>query len=142
MWCTNFSDRMISWHQLRADCEQGPLRQSLERINAWWYHAPWSSYYLHWDDRGDWPNPWQLLEDNIYCSLARALGMLYTVSMLENRGDLDEIVLADVVNDNLVFVNDGKYILNWSADTIVNIHPGPQNPARSIRKQDLAHKIN
>jgi hypothetical protein len=92
----------------------------LEDINSWWFYAPWRPYYLHWDDQNTWPDPWQLLSDDIYCEVARGLGILYTVTLLD-RADLAPaslILTAD--GTNLVQVGREKYILNWEANTVVN----------------------
>ena len=120
MWPANFASRLESWNQLRDSCQTLPLEQALQAINSWWFDVPWRPYYLHWDDQPNWPNPWQLLSDNHYCDLARALGILYTITLLD-RADLGDatLVLTDQ-GDNLVQVAKSKYILNWDRDTIVN----------------------
>lgn len=120
MWPANFASRLDSWNSLRESCQTLPIEQALAAINEWWFDAPWKPYYLHWDDLKDWPDPWQLLSDNYYCDLARALGILYTITLLD-RADLGdaEVVLTES-GDNLVLVAKEKYILNWDRDTIVN----------------------
>jgi hypothetical protein len=120
IWPDLFSDRLSSWNLLREQCQNLPARSALEHINAWWFRAPWQPYYLHWDDQITWPDPWQLLSDDIYCDLARGLGILYTITLLD-RADLApaELVLTQD-NVNLVLVAKEKYILNWQADQIVN----------------------
>ena len=120
MWPINFALRLESWNTLRDRCQTLPLEQALEAINTWWFDVPWRPYYLHWDDQPKWPDPWQLLSDNHYCDLARALGILYTITLLD-RADLGDatLVLTDQ-GDNLVQVSKSKYILNWDRDTIVN----------------------
>jgi hypothetical protein len=120
MWQTNFGDRLADWNQLRTQCQTGSVDSVLQNINIWWFAVPWRPYYLHWDDQPNWPDPWQLLSDNHYCDLARALGILYTITLL-NRADLGDatLVLTDQ-GDNLVLVSKSKYILNWDRDTIVN----------------------
>jgi len=78
------------------------------------------AYHLHWDDQDTWPDPWELLSDNLYCDVARGLGILYTISLLEHPDLTDaELVLTDE-GHNLVLVNKRKYILNWDAENIVN----------------------
>jgi hypothetical protein len=96
------------------------LESALDAINAWWFSAPWQPYYLHWDDQATWPDPWQLLSDNVYCDLARALGILYTITLLD-RADMAsaELILTED-GDNLVQIAKEKYILNWKPDTVVN----------------------
>lgn len=120
MWANNFTTRLTSWNQLREQAQLLPVEQALELINAWWFNVPWKPYYLHWDDQEIWPDPWQILSDNIYCDLARGLGILYTITLLD-RADLTSATLVlTEQGDNLVLVENLKYILNWDRDTIVN----------------------
>jgi hypothetical protein len=122
-WPITFESRLDSWTQLRNQVNYLPVDPALEAINAWWFAAPWTGYHLHWDDRADWPDPWQLLDDNIFCEVARGLGILYTITLLE-RADMEsaELVLTQS-GHNLVLVDKSKYILNWDKTTIVNINP-------------------
>jgi hypothetical protein len=120
MWPQTFDSRLESWNLLRNQCKQLPVKTSLEKINQWWFGSPWRSYYLHWDDQETWPDPWQLLSDNIFCEVARGLGILYTINLLD-RADLapSELILTQD-NANLVLATKEKYILNWQSDQIVN----------------------
>jgi hypothetical protein len=120
MWPATFDNRLASWAQLRDHTQALPLEQALITINRWWFNSPWRPYYLHWDDVKTWPDPWQLLSDNVYCDLARGLGIVYTISMLD-RGDMTPATLVLTEDGtNLVQVAKEKYILNWEADQIVN----------------------
>ena len=120
MWYPDFADRLESWAGLRTTVQSQSLEQALLTINQWWVKTPWQAYYLHWDDQPMWPDPWQLLEDNVFCEVARGLGILYTISMIDHP----EIASADLVTTvdgyNLVQINKGIYILNWERDSIVN----------------------
>jgi hypothetical protein len=123
MWPQTFDSRLESWNLLRNQCKQLPVKTSLEKINQWWFGSPWHPYYLHWDDQSDWPDPWQLLSDNIYCDLARGLGILYTISLLDHDDMADATLVLTKEGDNLVLVAKEKYILNWNKDLIVNNRP-------------------
>ena len=120
MWPRDFDKRLKSWTELRSKSQNADLDAALSMINSWWFGAPWRNYHLHWDDQPTWPDPWQLLHDDIYCDLARGLGILYTISMIDHK-DLTsaELVLTDQ-DYNLVLVNQGKYILNWDVEVTVN----------------------
>ena len=123
MWPATFDARLKAWHNLRNQCESLDVESALTTINAWWFTAPWQPYYLHWDDQPKWPDPWQLLSDNVYCDLARGLGIVYTISLLDRADMADtELVLAED-GTNLVLVAKEKYILNWNKDLIVNNKP-------------------
>lgn len=139
MWQKTFSERLAAWAVLRQSCTTVDRAQVLDQINSWWQQTPWIPYHLHWDDRPTWPDPWQLLDDNLYCSLARALGIMYTIAMLD-RTDLQDVVLVEVDSDNLVLIDNGKYILNWDGGEAVNINPGTQL-RHQISLQELQKQI-
>ena len=140
MWHKNFGDRLAAWNQLRTQSLALPVDQALVTINSWWFQTPWMPYHLHWDDRANWPDPWQLLEDNLFCSLARGLGILYTIAII-NHADIDLAELVEVDGDNLVLINNSKYILNWDRDEIVNINLGMKNLRRSVSLEQIQQQI-
>ena len=140
MWHRQFSDRLSSWTELRTTCSQLPVEQALANINKWWFNAPWTPYHLHWDEQLTWPDPWQLLDDNIFCPLARGLGILYTITMLE-RSDMQDAVLIEVGSDNLVQFAGGKYMLNWDPDDIVNINLSRLKVRHSVSQDQIKKQI-
>lgn len=140
MWCATFDARLASWACLRNQVADLPVEKTLTAINQWWFQAPWCAYHLHWDDQKDWPDPWQLLSDNIYCPVARGLGILYTIAMLD-RADLQDACMIEYQSDNLVLVNKEKYILNWDPDQVVNISLGKSKPRRQVSQEQIKQKI-
>ena len=120
MWPTTFGSRLENWNLLRDQCQNLPIDRALDDINRWWFQAPWKPYYLHWDDHATWPDPWQLLSDNIYCDVARGLGILYTINLLDRADLASASLVLTHEGHNLVLVEKEKYILNWEPDTIVN----------------------
>ena len=119
-WPATFEARLDSWNQLRTQVADQPVESALETINSWWFRSPWTAYHLHWDDQITWPDPWQLLSDNMYCEVARGLGILYTITCL-NRGDMDSAELVLTNDDrNLVLLDKSKYILNWDRTVVLN----------------------
>jgi hypothetical protein len=120
MWPKEFADRLSAWSALRARAQSVDCQEALEIINAWWHQTPWKPYYLHWDDQPRWPDPWQLLSDDVYCDVAKGLGILYTISLLDRADMVDAELVLTESGDNLVLVQERKYILNWSPDSVVN----------------------
>jgi hypothetical protein len=136
MWPKTFGARLESWNLLRDQCQNLPIKQALEDINTWWFRAPWCPYYLHWDDQSIWPDPWQLLSDDVYCEVARGLGIMYTVTLLD-RADMTPVDLFLTSDErNLVQVGQTKYILNWESDSVVNTFQ-----AVKIKRQYQQHQI-
>ena len=140
MWPRNFEDRLTAWNQLRQSTQNLPLESCLVEINQWWFRTPWCAYHLHWDDRPTWPDPWQLLSDNIFCPLARGLGILYTIALID-RPDLTDTTLIDTGSDNLVLIPGEKYILNWDSNEIVNINLGQYKVRHSVAQSEIKQQI-
>jgi hypothetical protein len=136
MWPATFGERLDSWNRLRESCQSFPIETALTAINQWWFSAPWRPYYLHWDDQSSWPDPWQLLSDNVYCDLARGLGIVYTISMLDRADMADAMLVLTEDDGNLVRVAKEKYILNWKAEDIVNTFTKVK-----IKRQYQQHQI-
>jgi len=79
------------------------------------------THHLHPHDIDNWPDPWELLSENTYCEVARALGMCYTLYLI-GVNDI-ELVLArnDTAEDVvLVLVDNAKYILNYWPNTVIS----------------------
>ena len=140
MWPRTFDARLASWSQLRSVVANMPIDQCLHAINAWWFDTPWRAYHLHWDDQAIWPDPWQLLDDNLFCGLARGLGMLYTISLLD-RPDIQDAELIDTGSDNLVLVHQKKYILNWDRDQLLNINLTPFETRHRLSQEHIKTQI-
>ena len=136
MWPADFATRLEAWNNLRTQTQNLSVESTLATINNWWFNVPWKPYYLHWDDQQTWPDPWQLLSDNYYCDLARALGILYTISLLDRADMADARLVLTEDGSNLVLVAKEKYILNWDRDTIVNT-----NQAVKIKKQYTQEEV-
>ena len=142
MWHQRYEDRLASWCQLREKNQHNDLETALLAINDWWQAAPLSNHYLHWDDRRNWPDPWDLLADNIYCSVAKALGIVYTIHLIERPDILDmQLAQSQDGNDNLVLINQGKYILNWAWGEMLNISSEHINIKRVLEAQVVTKNI-
>ena len=136
MWANTFEQRLEAWALLRNQVAELDTKPALEHINLWWHNCPWKPYYLHWDDQPNWPDPWQLLSDNHYCDVARGLGILYTITLLDRADLTDATLVLTATGDNLVLVNKSKYILNWDKDTVVNTIQ-----EATIKKQLTQHQV-
>ena len=113
--------RLKAWHELRKKLAGAPTQTQCIEIDKFWQAVPVNNYYLHTDYIKDWPTPWELLSDNVYCNYSRALGMIYTLLLLSTKN----IELVEAKDDNsnevvLVLVDDAKYVLNYWPGTVVN----------------------
>lgn len=117
----NYDARLKGWADLRKSLENKDIETTCLKIDDWWQKAPIVSHYLHPEDLIDWPGPWELLNDNTYCTIARGLGMYYTL-LLTGINSID-FVLGKDDNDedvSLVMVDHAKYILNYYPNTVLS----------------------
>jgi hypothetical protein len=117
----NYDERLKNWYSLRKTIENSDIKTICVEVDKWWQQAPLVSHYLHPHDIDNWPDPWELLFENTYCEVARALGMCYTLSLI-GVNDI-ELVLArnDTAEDVvLVLVDNAKYILNYWPNTVIS----------------------
>ena len=118
---SSYDNRLQSWYNLRNQIKHYDLSQQCVEIDKWWQQTPLLTHYLHPSDLPNWPGPWELLVENTYCTLARGLGMCYTL-LLMNITDI-EYVLAKDIDDNdtsLVLVDNAKYLLNYWPSTVIS----------------------
>lgn len=102
-----------------------PLESALDLCAQNWAVAPEAAWYLEPAEVESWPDPWTLVQDNYWCPLAKALGMLYTLHLSGHGPELDLSikVYADTKNKvrhNLVWIDEGKYVLNSEDAMVLN----------------------
>jgi len=131
MWPITFEERLQQWHALRVSAAKLSGEERYLVINDWWFRAPMINRNLHWDAYPEWPGPWDLLDENRWCSLARALGICYTLMMIDESYQ-HRLTLDHGDGDNLVLVDDGKYILNWCPRELLNIHSQHFTPSQQL----------
>lgn len=116
-------ERLRSWQDFRTTIGQKPFEQALKDTQHLWSYAPYVAHYLTTDQLSTWPDPWELLYENYYCDLAKALGIVYTLYLSSHRPDIEIRIYQDPNSKetyNLVLVDQGKYVLNMIHDEVVN----------------------
>jgi hypothetical protein len=136
MWPATYEARLLDWQRLRQQSNNLTLPQQLLLINDWWMRAPIVNRTILWDDPTKWPDPWQLLTNSGYCELARALGIVYTIMLLDKQL-YSALGIINNGQDNLVLVDNGKYILNWAPGETLNTHSTPLTVQYTINSTDL-----
>jgi hypothetical protein len=117
----NYDTRLRSWYELRKKIESLDTETKCVEIDHWWQDAPLVNHHLHILDSNNWPGPWDLLVENTYCTVARALGMCYTL-LLAGEKDIELVEATDKTGDDvvLVLVDNAKYILSYWPDTVLS----------------------
>ena len=123
MWNQLPSERLRVWQDFRKSISEKSFEQALNDTQHLWSYAPYVAHYLTTDHIEEWPGPWELVYENHYCDLAKALGIIYTIQLSEHQTNIEIRIYKDpstMEPYNLVFVDDGKYVLNYLHDEVVN----------------------
>jgi hypothetical protein len=124
MWKLSAPERLERWKRFRQGLSEMDHASALDAIAEFWGSAPFVPFYLEYDQPDVWPDPWLLLTENYYCDLAHALGIVYTMYLSEHSGhDVQLRVLSDPETRrqyNLVWIDEGKYVLNFKHHVVVN----------------------
>ena len=117
----SYIDRLREWRDLRNSIKSQTLEQQCIAIDHWWQQAPVVNHHYHWHDTNQWTDPWEMLSENIYCPLTRAVGMCYTM-LMNDINDIELIHAQDQCAEDhyLVIVNNAKYVLNYWPDTVIS----------------------
>ena len=121
MWPQDFQTRLREWRQLRLDLKDISLEEQLNTINQWWSRAPRVNNYIHWNDKSNWLGPWELLAEPGYCELASALGLAYTILLVNRTADVCITKAVDECgSDCIILVVNNEYILNWDLSSVIS----------------------
>lgn len=136
-----FINRLSSWRDLRHKISLLASEERYQKLDEWWQQAPLINHHLHPMDIENWPNPWELLSDNQYCYLTRAVGICYTLIM--NDIECEIIIAKDRQAEELplVLVDKPKYILNYWPNTVLSNKLSDFSIQRSISTTVLKTKI-
>ena len=113
-----YEARLQSWHDLKEDIKNSDLRSKCIKIDKWWQNAPTVNHYLHLKDTQNWPDPWELLVENLYCNVAKALGMCYTLYMTGEENFRMVTASDKMGNDVLLILVNNEHILNYWPNTV------------------------
>ena len=123
MWNLLPSERLRCWHDFRNSINKENFEEAIKQTSHLWSYAPYVNHYLTTDQIDNWPGPWELVYENYYCDLAKALGMLYTIYLSSHQCELEIRIYNDPSTKeqyNLVYIDKGKYVLNYVYDEVVN----------------------
>ena len=124
MWANGPEERLLSWREFREHISKLSKEEAILETARLWSLAPISNQYLAADLIEDWPDPWQLIHYNQYDDISITLGMIYTLTLADDRfNDVVFKVLQDINNNtnyHTAWFDEGDYILNYEYSEVIN----------------------
>ena len=125
MFKLSTNERLARWKQFREEINKLSLIDAIQETQYFWQKCPFTPFYLDIENPNNWPDPWQLITENFYCDIAKALGIVYTLH-LSNHSTVINPEIRVYYNYKtrysycIAWFDDGKYIVNLTEDTVVN----------------------
>jgi len=125
MWTLRSDDRLHEWKLFRSSLDALTFEQALQKTVSLWSFAPIVAHYLDRIDPACWPTPWELVSENNFDDIGKAVGMIYTLSLSSHRKNhsfqlLSASTNSGLENYNLVSIDEGKYILNFTFNEVIS----------------------
>jgi|SaaInlV_100m_DNA_5_1039725.scaffolds.fasta_scaffold23591_2 hypothetical protein len=99
----DYYGRLKTWQDLRKQLEKSkdPINQTVEFFDK----LPTSSMAVDPYNNKSWPDPWMLIEENVYCRFLKVLGICYTLQLTDrfSTRDFEIHISIDSENHDLVY---------------------------------------
>ena len=121
MFDKNFEDRLLQWKNFREGLEvsNNPIQDTIDLFNR----APLKNIATDPYSQSTWPDPWELIEENNYCSFVKILAICYTLQLTDVLSQASYEI--HIVRDNeksatyyLLYVDD--IVIGFNGDTYVH----------------------
>lgn len=121
MFERRYEERLAIWRKFRDSLEtsQDPIQDTIDFYNQ----APYSKLSTDPYAQSAWPNPWELLEENNYCSFVKILAICYTLQLTDVLSSATYEIHITRDRENLetyylLYVNDR--VIGFDGDTHVH----------------------
>lgn len=104
MFNKSYYHRLRAWKEFRDTLEISST--PFQDVLSFWRIAPLGRQYTDPYDSNNWPDPWELIHENIYCEFLQILGICYTLQLTERFSDSSfEIhITLDKKQDTIVYL--------------------------------------
>jgi hypothetical protein len=108
-------DRLLSWRELRNLIQAASDLEKYNLLVKWWSRAPICAYSIDLHDCTHWPTPWELLNENMFCTSAIAFMMAHTLALTGfDKSRIKLVYVRGNSDERLVVVIDDVVTLNYS----------------------------
>jgi len=108
-------DRLLSWREHRNTLAKLEDTEKFKALTRWWATAPICAYSIDADDTKNWPTPWELLNEGVFCTSGIAYMMAATLLLSGfDRSRLSMPFIKGQDDERLVVLIDDQIVLNYS----------------------------
>ena len=131
-------ERFSEWRKFRKSLT-GTTKDQITRVVNFWSKAPIGSRYIDYYTPTEWPTPWEILHDSLFCKNTIAVMMYYTLlySDYYDEEDLEILLINDkLCQDIFLIVLVDDFVLNYNHNQL-NTYTEIQNNIEIIERYNF-----
>ena len=132
MFDKTYEDRLTSWANFRSTLEDSkdPIQDTINFFNP----APLVNIQTDPYASSTWPDPWELIKENIYCPFVKILAICYTLQLTD---------VLSKVNYEIHITHDqdksSTYYLLYVGDRVIGFKEGTHVQRNEIPNSIISH---
>lgn len=129
MFNRKYEDRLVIWRDMRDSLEisADPIQDAINFYN----NAPEVTMSVDPYTPSNWPDPWELLEENTYCEFGKLLGICYSLQLTDCLSR--EIFEIHITQDR---EKSATYYLLYVGDRVIGY-----NGDTHVHRKNLPHRL-
>jgi len=123
MWYKKGNDRLSEWRKFRYLQKSLPLNEQLQNTVNLWKDCHLGHTHYDFLNIKDWPTPWELVLEDSFDDFSRALGMAFTLIMIDDWQNESLFLRCYKDSDRSTFYHTlelNDIILNFNLGEIIN----------------------
>ena len=133
MFNKKYEDRLVLWRDFRNSLEHAddPIQSAID----FYRFAPVVSMSVDPYTPSNWPDPWELLEENTYCEFGKILAICYSLQLTDRLSH--ETFEIHITQDR---VKSATYYLLYVGDRVIGYH-GDTHVHKEILPNNLQSQL-
>ena len=135
MFDKKYEDRLASWAEFRSTIEtsKDPIQDTIDFFRS----APLVKLQTDPYTPSSWPDPWELIKENIYCSFVKILAICYTLQLTDVLSK--ETFEIHITHDQK---KSSTYYLLYVGNRVVGFEEGKHIHRNKLPKSIISHHEN
>ena len=132
MFDKSYEDRLATWAEFRSTLEvsKDPIQDTINFFNK----APLVNIQTDPYTPSSWPDPWELIKENIYCAFVKILAICYTLQLTDVLSK--EKFEIHITHDNK---RSSTYYLLYVGDRVIGFEEGTHVCKTDIPNSIISH---
>lgn len=130
MWDKKGNERLAAWRQFRQNQVSQPTDTQINNTVRLWKDCHLGNHHYDFLNIKDWPTPWELILEDDYDEFSRALGMAYTLILIDDWKPMEFYLRSYKDSEHSCFYHVLEFddiVMNYHYDRTIKNNVFPQS---------------